>query len=268
VSRTARIALGFLGLLVMGVLLLPPFLPDPLQIDPGDVAAGPSPSHWLGTDELGRDLLARLLVGARTTLAIATLAALISSGGGALLGLWAGYQGGHFDRAVLRLLDLVSAVPRLPLMLLLASTSTGSPFLRVAVAMAAFAWISEARIARAQTRVVLSEDYLSAARQLGYSPLRIAMRHVLPNLSGPLSVAATLSLGELILYETVLSFLGLGIPPPAPSWGAMLAQGISGLSRAPLLVVAPGALIFLTIAAIQRVGDELALALDPRTRNR
>lgn len=267
-SRSARVALGFLVLLGLGVLIMPWALPDPLRIDPRAVGWGPSVDHWLGTDELGRDLLARLLVGARSTLSIAALAALLSSGGGALLGLWAGYQGGLVDRAVLRLLDLASAVPRLPLMLLLASTLSGSPSLRVVAAMAAFAWISEARIARAQTRAVLSEDYLAAARQLGYSPLRIALRHVLPNLSGPLSVAATLSLGELILYETVLSFLGLGIPPPSPSWGAMLAQGISGLSRAPLMVVAPGALIFLTIAAIQRLGDELALALDPRTRNR
>lgn len=267
-GNEARVSLAFLGLMLLGSLLCPWVLPDPQRLDPLAPLAAPSAAHLLGTDALGRDVLARVLIGARGTLALALVATAISSTFGALLGLAAGYLGGTFERGVVALVDLTSAVPRLPVMLLLASMPVAAAEVRLGLAMIAFSWLTEARLARAGAQGLIHAGFVESARLLGLSPWRVLTRHVAPNVAGPILVAATMSLGELILSETVLSFLGLGLPPPTPSWGGMLAQGISGLSRAPWSVLGPGALIFLTIVAVQRVGDHLALALDPRTRTR
>jgi peptide/nickel transport system permease protein len=261
----ARLGIGFLGALVVAILFGPFFLADPLAIDPAHTYAPISSAHWLGTDSLGRDVLARALVGGRVTLFVATLAALVSSGGGAVLGLVAGWMGGRVEQLTGGVIDAFLAVPRLPLMLLFVSADLGAPITRVVLAMIAFGWMNEAMIARASVRRLRDQELVLAARQLGYPPARILFHHVLPNIASPLIVATTLSIGELVLYESVLSFIGLGVPPPSPSWGAMMSEVVLW---APSLTIIPGLLVFLTIAAIQAVGDGLRDALDPKATNR
>jgi peptide/nickel transport system permease protein len=250
---------------------------DPLAVDLYQRLAAPSLRHPLGTDELGRDLMLRLLAGGRVSLAVALTAALASAVIGTSVGLLAGYRGGMVDRLLMRLTDSVIALPLLPLLIVLAALdlaklgvppeiaqSEAANLYRIIALTALVGWTTVARLVRGATLVARAQDYVRAAIALGAGAPRIVLVHILPNVAAPMIVATTLSVGNIILLESVLSFLGLGIQPPLASWGAMLTNAQEMIGEAPLLALYPGLLIFLTVIACNFLGDGLQEALDPR----
>ena len=254
---------------------------DPDRVDLFSRLDPPSAGHWLGTDELGRDTALRLLHGGRVSLAVGIAGALAAALLGTLVGLVAGYFGGWIDAALMRLTDGVAAAPLLPLLIVLAAVdltkaglspewavSETASVMRIVVIVAIFGWPGAARLVRGATLSVRERDYVRAAVGVGAGPVRIMVRHLLPNVASPLLVAGTLAVGHVILLESVLSFLGLGIQPPLPSWGNMLNNAQELMSSAPLLAVLPGALIFATVLAVNRLGDALQETLDPLSRPR
>lgn len=246
-------------------------LTDPYTIDPAARWAPPGPAHWLGADDLGRDVLARVLHGGRVSLAVGLLGAIAAVALGGAIGLVAGYTGGLLDALFLRLTDAAMALPRLPLILVLLAIQPrsvdGATFavLRLVAIVAAFGWMAPARIARAEALRLRGREYVLAARALGAPSSFILRRHVLPNALPPLLAAAALEVGEIVLYESALGFLGLGVPPPVPSWGTLLQGGLTALDRAPLSILLPGILCVATVASASAIADDLRAALDPRT---
>ena len=237
----------------------------------------PSAAHPLGTDELGRDLLSRLLYGGRVSLGVGLVAAILSAIIGTAIGLVAGYSGGYVDRILMRFNDAVIALPLLPLLIVLAAVDLGKLGLpasivqsenvslyRIVVIVTLFGWNTVARLVRAETLALRQREFVRAAVALGTPPRSIMWRHILPNAVSPIIVATTLSVGNVVLVESVLSFLGLGIQPPIPSWGNMLTNAQEVIWSAPELAVWPGLLIFLTVMAFNFLGDGLQDALDPR----
>jgi len=237
----------------------------------------PSAAHPMGTDEAGRDLLARLLRGGRVSLAVALAAALTSAVIGTAIGLVAGYYGGWFDAALMRLTDGVIALPLLPLLIVLAAvdlSKLGLPdaivqsedisLYRIVLIISMVGWTTVARLVRAETLSLKHREFVRAAVAQGASGGRIMRVHILPNAVSPIIVATTLSVGNIILFESVLSFLGLGIQPPTPSWGNMLTNAQDLIWQASALAMWPGLLIFATVIAFNFLGDGLQDALDPR----
>jgi peptide/nickel transport system permease protein len=230
--------------------------------------------HPLGTDELGRDLLLRLLYGARVSLTVGLAAALAAAAIGLVIGLAAAWFGGLIDAVLMRLADGLIALPALPLLIVLAAVDSGQlglprdvaalDLIRMVVIIAIFGWVKVARITRGAALSILRTDYARAAIALGVSTPRLLWRHVAPNLAAHVAVATTLTVGNVILVESVLSFLGLGIQPPTPSWGNMLANAQELVFAAPMAAVWPGLAIFVTVVATNFAGDALADALDPR----
>jgi peptide/nickel transport system permease protein len=250
---------------------------EPNAVDLLARLAGPSARHPLGTDELGRDVLIRLLLGGRVSLTIGVAAALAAAALGTLVGLVSGYLGGWTDRALMRLADAVIALPLLPLLIVLAALDLkklGVPaaiarsddisLVRIVVLAILVGWTTAARLVRGATVVTRGRDFVRAARSLGAGVRHILWTHILPNVLAPLIVATTLSVGDVILLESVLSFLGLGIQPPLASWGTMLSNAQELIATAPLLAVYPGAMIFLTVIACNLMGDALQQRLDRR----
>ena len=254
---------------------------DPDRVDLFARLEGPSTAHWLGTDELGRDTALRLLYGGQVSLAVGIAGALAAAALGTLVGLVSGYFGGWVDATLMRLTDGVAAAPLLPLLIVLAAvdlTKAGLPpewavseaasAARIVVIVALFGWPGAARLVRGASLSIRERDYVRAAVGVGAGPVRIMVRHLLPNIASPLLVAGTLAVGHVILLESVLSFLGLGIQPPLPSWGNMLSNAQEFMASAPLLAIFPGLLIFTTVLAVNRLGDALQENLDPRFRGR
>ena len=250
---------------------------SPATVDLLDRFAGPSAAHPLGSDELGRDMLLRLLEGGRVSLTIGIAAALAAAVLGTAVGLVAGYLGGWADRVLMRLTDGVIALPLLPLLIVLAALDLGkigvshaladSPeigIVRIVVLTVLVSWTTAARLVRGATLVTRSRDFVRAAQSLGAGVRHILWRHILPDVMAPLVVATTLSVGDIILLESVLSFLGLGVQPPLASWGSMLSNAEELISSAPLLAIYPGAMIFLTVIACNLLGDALLQRFDPR----
>jgi peptide/nickel transport system permease protein len=273
----ALAGIALLAVLAGGAVLSPWLAQDPELMDLSAIFAAPSPEHWLGTDELGRDVLARLAHGGRISLAVAGTTALLAAVIGTVLGLLAGYHGGRLDAVLMRLTDGVMALPLLPLLIVLAAVdpaklgippeSLGSETVaiaRIVVIIGAVGWTTVARLVRAQTLSVKARDYVRAATAIGASPRRIMRRHILPNVASPVVVATTLSVANIILIESALSFLGLGIRPPLASWGNMLTGAMGVVWSAPEQALWPGLAIFLTVLAFNLVGDGLQRALDPR----
>ena len=270
----AAIALGaFLGPAIGGLLGI-----DPGAVDLADRLGGPSPAHLLGTDELGRDVFLRLMEGGRVSLAIGIAAALTAAALGTTVGLFAGYLGGWADRLLMRLTDGVIALPLLPLLIVLAAldlAKLGLParlvqsdeigLFRIVALAALIGWTTAARLVRGAALVTKNRDFVRAARSLGAGTPHILVRHILPNVMAPLIVATSLSVGDVILLESVLSFLGLGVQPPLASWGSMLSNAQELIGSAPLLALYPGTMIFLTVVACNLLGDGLQRRLD-RTR--
>jgi peptide/nickel transport system permease protein len=283
--RPAQVSAAFLALLLV-LSLAAPWIAEARGIDPTmtDLLARfepPSAQYWLGTDDLGRDLFQRLLNGGRVSLLVGFAGALLSAAIGAVIGVFAGYYGGRLDAVLMRLTDGVIALPLLPLVIVLAAIDPqkiGIPpavaqsetfsLWRIVAIVALMGWTTVARLVRAATLSLKAQDFARAARALGARPLRIMFRHILPNAMGSLVVATTLSIGGLILLESTLSFLGLGIQAPAASWGNMLTNAQELLQDAPILALWPGLLIFLTVIAFNFLGDGLQDALDPRSERR
>jgi peptide/nickel transport system permease protein len=281
-SHRLAVASGFVLIVLILCALAAPLVEALRGIDSNAVDlmsrfAPPSPAHPLGTDELGRDLLQRLLAGGRVSLALGLVAALAAASIGTTLGLLAGYFGGRLDALLMRLADGVIALPILPLLIVLAAvdltklglsaqaaTAPDASFYRMAALIALVGWTTVARLVRGATLSVREREFVRAAEALGAGPWRIMTVHILPNVIGPVIVATTLSVGGIILTESVLSFLGLGIQPPLPSWGNMLSNAQELIWSAPMLAVWPGLAIFVTVIAFNFLGDGLRDALDPR----
>lgn len=280
-----RLALASAVLLIVlaGAALAAPWVESGLGLDPTAVSlldrfGPPSLAHPLGTDELGRDVLVRLLYGGRVSLFVGVAAALASAVIGTGIGLLAGYYGGRLDDLLMRVTDGLIALPLLPLLIVLGAidlTRLGIPpevagsedasLIRIVVLVALFGWTTVARLVRGATLSARRRDYVLAAVAMGADSRRIMLTHILPNVAAPAVVATTLTVGNVILLESVLSFLGLGIQPPLPSWGNMLTNAQEMVGTAPMLAVWPGLLIFLTVIAVNLLGDGLQDALDPRT---
>jgi peptide/nickel transport system permease protein len=250
---------------------------DPAAVDLLDRFAGPSSAHPLGTDDLGRDTLLRLLEGGRVSLTIGVAAALAAAAVGTAVGLAAGYLGGWTDHVLMRVADGVIALPLLPLLIVLAALdlnkigiphaladSPGISLVRIVALAVLVGWTTAARLVRSATLVTRSRDFVRAAQSLGAGVPHILWRHILPNVMAPLVVATTLSVGDIILLESVLSFLGLGVQPPLASWGSMLSNAEELITASPLLAVYPGVMIFLTVIACNLLGDALLQRFDPR----
>ena len=238
-------------------------------------AAGPG--HPLGTDELGRDVLVRLLFGGQVSLTVALITAFAAAVIGAVIGLVSGYYGGWVDGLLMRLPDGVIALPLLPLLIILAAIDLSKiPFLdglddspasslyRIVLIITLVGWTTVARLVRGAALSLRTREYVLAARSMGAGGLRIMAVHILPNVMSPIIVATTLSVGNIILFESVLSFLGLGIQPPIASWGNMLNNAQELIYEAPALAFYPGIAIFLTVIAFNFLGDGLQDALDPK----
>ena len=254
---------------------------DPNMVDLLDRLAAPSLAHPLGTDELGRNVLLRLLAGGRVSLVIGVAAALAAAMLGTLIGLTAGYVGGWADRVLMRGTDAMIALPLLPLLIVLAAldlNKLGLPasliqsdeisVFRIVALAVLVGWTTAARLVRGAALVTRNRDFVRAARSLGAGVPHILWLHILPNVLGPLIVATTLSVGDVILFESVLSFLGLGVQPPLSSWGSMLSNAQELITAAPLLAIYPGLMIFLTVVACNLLGDALQRRLDPTVATR
>jgi peptide/nickel transport system permease protein len=241
----------------------------------------PSLTHFLGTDELGRDVFARLLYGGQVSLMVGMITALTAAVIGTIIGLIAGVYKGWMDALLMRLTDGIIALPLLPLLIILAAIDPGKlplpesitgaehfSLIRIIVILALFGWTTVARLVRASTLSVMENTYILAAEALGVKKFWVITRHVLPNVLAPLIVATTLSIGNVILLESVLSFLGLGIQPPMPSWGNMLTNAQDLIWENPWLAVYPGMMIFITVIAFNLLGDALQDIFNPRTPSR
>jgi peptide/nickel transport system permease protein len=262
---------GRTGLVVLAIvaaiaLFAPPFLADPADV-PDPVAAAnlpPGAGHPFGTDALSRDVLSRVVSGARVSLSVGVLAVVLSISLGAAVGLVAGYTGGAVDAALMRLVDAALAIPRLFVLLLLLAGDWRAPVVVLILLIGATGWFATARLVRGEVLRLKEESYVSAAEALGAPPGRIMFRHLLPNTFGPLLVAATLGVGDVILLEAGLSFLGLGVQAPTPSWGGMILDGKPYLATAPWAGLFPGLAIVLTVLSANLLGDALRDAVDPR----
>src|SRR6266568_2810328 len=264
--RGAMVALGVVSSFVLLALLAGAIAPyDPLATSWSAVRKAPSAAHYFGTDEIGRDVLARVIWGARASLLAGVISVSISLAIGVPIGLAAGYIGGWLDMLISRLTDAMLACPFLILAIALAAF-LGPSLANAMIAIGIAATPIFIRLTRAQVLSIKVEDYIEAARAVGNSHLRIALRHVFPNIVAPLIVQATLAIAAAVIAEASLSFLGLGQQPPAPSWGSMLNSAQRFLVNAPWMAVWPGLAIFLAVLGFNLVGDGLRDALDPRSR--
>jgi peptide/nickel transport system permease protein len=242
--------------------------------------AAPSLQHLLGTDEAGRDMMARLMYGGRISLLVGLLGAFSAAMVGTLIGLLAGYYRGRTESLLMRITDGVIALPLLPLLIVFAAIdlqklgfspefvrSSAANFYRIVFIIALVEWTTVARLVRACTLSLMSREFVLAARAQGASARHILSVHILPNTASPIIVALSLAVGQIILLESTLSFLGLGIQPPTPSWGNMLSNAQELISRAPELAFYPGFLIFITVIAVNFLGDGLQDAFDPRAES-
>ena len=266
--RPAIMGLALVALLA-AVALLTPYLAtfDPAQQGADIVATrfqGPTLTHPMGTDRFGRDVFSRVLYGGRISLAIGLLAVALAITLGSMVGAVAGYARGWVDAISMRLVDMLLSFPRLVLLITVVALIEPS-ILIITIVLGLTGWMGTSRVVRGEVLSVREREYVVAARALGFGRSRILFRHILPNVVSPIIVAATLGIGNTILAEAALSFLGLGVPPPAPSWGGMVAAGRDVMLDAWWITLFPGLAIVLTVMSFNLIGDGLRDALDPRT---
>jgi peptide/nickel transport system permease protein len=267
-----RHVLGAAGLVIMTLFVLAAIFADlicrysPLTVDSAHALAAPSAQHWMGTDSFGRDVWARIIHGARISLAVGIGSTTLGASIGVIVGLASGYLSGWVDLVFQRVTDILQALPLLVLALVMtAALGPSLPNVIIAIAIPLIPIV--ARVIRANTLALREQPFVEAAKSIGMSEMRIALRHVLPNTLAPLIVLATAQLGSTILTEASLSFLGLGIPEPYPSWGRMLSESAAEYVRvAPWLVIFPGIAISLAVFGTNLFGDALRDILDPRQR--
>lgn len=267
-NRLAMAGLGVMALLYFVTLVAPYLAPYDPNFQ-GDIVLSrylsPSLDHPLGTDKFGRDVLSRILYGARISLTIGFLAVAISITLGTLVGAMAGYFRGWVDTAIARFIDMLLSIPRLILLLVIIAIFSPSIFLIIAV-LGLTGWYGSARIVRGQFLQLREQEFVQASRALGYSDARIIWKHILPNTIAPIIVIATLNIGNTILLEAALSFLGLGVQPPTASWGSMVSDGRDAMITAWWISTFPGLAIVATVVSFNLIGDGLRDALDPRMR--
>ncbi len=262
---TSRIGVGLVGFAVAVAVIGPWIVPgDPTSQDLPSRLMGPSAAHWLGLDELGRDLLARLVAGARISLLVGCAVVGISATVGVVVGAVAGYIGGYVDMAIGRLMDVLLAFPGILLAIALVAV-LGPSLVNVVGALVTIGWVGYARLVRGQVLKIRELEFVQAARALGAPTPRVILRHVVPATFSAVTVQATLGMAGAILAEASLSFLGLGVQPPTPSWGSMLDAGRSHLFEAPHLTIVPGIAIALVVLGFNFAGDALRDRLDPRS---
>lgn len=269
-DKLTIIAFGVLGIIALMAIFSGVISEHVLGVDPNATELlatfeGPSAEHWLGTDQLGRDQLSRLLYGARISLSIGILGTLVAITLGMLIGTSAGYFGGRVDDLIMWFINTVSSIPQFFLLLIVAALFELSPAALVLL-FGLLGWIGAARIVRGQVFSVKEREYIMAARALGSTDLRIMFRHILPNVIPILIIVTVRDIGILILAESALSFLGLGVQPPTATWGSMLSKSQQYFRLGPHLVVFPGVLITITVLSLYLIGDGLRDALDPRLR--
>ena len=269
-----RLALVLIALFIL-TALLGPFLieHDPLRgslrdrLEPPAWMEGGTANHLLGTDRLGRDVLARIVEGARISLAVCAVVIVVAGLIGTTVGTLSGYVGGWLDRFLMRIVDLALSLPVILLALLIGAIS-GPSFLNIVIVISLVLWSQYARMARGETLRVKNEDYVDLARTSGLGHVRIILRHILPNIAPVLIVVATLQVGVVIVLEASLSFLGVGVPPPNPSWGSMVAEGRSYVVTAWWVSLFPGIAILLVVMAVNIVGDALTDRINPALKGK
>ncbi|HSE86607.1 MAG TPA: ABC transporter permease [Candidatus Binatia bacterium] len=262
--RVAYVGFFFFVFLLLLVIFGPHLVPYQLdQVSLEKRMHMPSSSHWFGTDELGRDTWVRIMYGGRVSLAVGLIVGFSTVILGGLIGILAGYVGGVVDNALMRIVDVIYTIPRIVLLLVL-SKLAGPGLLNIIIILFALEWTNAARLARSAVLSFREQEFVLAAQCLGASRWRVMLRHLLPNSLAPLIVAATLDAGAAIRAETTLSFLGLGIQPPTPSWGNLLTNAATNIFIAPLQVFLPGLFIFFALMSFNLLGDALRDALDPR----
>lgn len=267
-DRAALFGLGLVAIAAMAAMAAPILAPVPPDaVDVTNRFASPSLAHPFGTDQLGRDTLARVLFGAQLSLATAVTATTAITLIGIVVGVTSGYYGGLVDMVVMRIVDVILAVPRLVLALAVTGI-LGPGLLNLMLAIAVVGWADYSRIVRGVVLSLRERPFVESARGVGASSLRIMVRHIVPNLVGPILVLSTLDLGSILLTLSGLSFLGLGVRPPTPEWGTMLAEGRNYLDRAPQLLIYPGIAISVVVLGFNLLGDGLRDALDPRSGDR
>jgi peptide/nickel transport system permease protein len=253
----AFLVLVLLIALAIAAPLVAPYAPDSLDL--AHRREPPSASHWFGTDELGRDVLTRVIYGARVSLAVGLLSAAVAGASGVTIGGAAGYAGGAIDNVLMRMTDAAIAVPRLPLLMIAAAVLQPSVSLLV-VLVGLASWMETARVARAECLALRARDFVEAARASGAGHVRLIRSHLLPNAAPAVIVSVTLAVGRGILLESALSFFGVGVQPPAASWGNMLYQAQATLATEPWLALFPGLFIFVTALSVNLAGDRLSAA--------
>jgi len=252
-------------ILAIGADVIAPY--DPLQLDYAAVLEAPSRSHLMGTDNLGRDVLSRVIHGSRISVQVGLVAVGLATLAGSILGLAAGYGSRMVDEVLMRITDALYSFPALILALAI-TAALGPSIVNAMIAIGIVYTPPFARLVRAQMLSVREWDFVSAATALGADPVRIMVRHIWPNITAPIIVQASLSVSLAIIVEASLSFLGVGVRPPAPSWGSSLYVGYQYLETAPWMSLCPGAAIFVTVLGLNLLGDGLREALDPRLRRR
>ncbi len=269
--RLRRHRFAVLGAFVIAVMaaiaILAPVL-APGGYDEQDLLArygAPSGAHPLGTDDLGRDIVVRLIYGARISLTVASVATVLATIFGIVVGATAGYLGGIVETVNMRVADIMLSLPSLPLLIIF-SAALGPGLVTIVVVLTLFGWMAVARLTHGSVLALRHREFTEAARALGGSPWHTIVRHMIPNALAPIIVSATLGFGNRVILEATLSFLGLGINPPVPSWGNMLTNAQGYIWSQPWLAVYPGACIFITVLAINFLGDGLRDALDPRLK--
>jgi oligopeptide transport system permease protein len=261
-AATVLVMVGLLALLAPWI----PGLPDPTKQDLGLSITPPSPAHWFGTDELGRDLVARVVWGGRISLMVGLVGTLVSLIIGVTYGAVSGYLGGRADDVMMRIVDVLYSLPYIFLVILLLVLFSKS-LLMLFVALGLVQWLTMARIVRGQVLSLKNQTFVEAARALGASDRSIVFRHIVPNTLGPVIVYATLTIPAVILQEAFLSFLGLGVQPPAASWGTLVSDGARVLALFPWMVIFPSAALSVTLLCFNFLGDGLRDALDPQDKS-
>lgn len=263
-NKMAMASLIVLLFMITVALLTPwiaPYSYEEQKLDLG--ASAPSAEHWLGTDTLGRDQLTRIMYGSRISLMVGFIATAVALTIGVLWGAIAGFLGGRVDAVMMRIVDALYALP-FTIFIILLTVIFGSSMLLLFLAIGAVEWLTMARIVRGQVLTIKRQEFVEAAVSMGLSPWRIISRHLIPNVLGPVIVYTTLTIPSVILLESFLSFLGLGIQPPASSWGSLISGGVETMEEYPWLLIFPGLALTITLFSLNFLGDGLRDALDPR----
>lgn len=263
-NKMAMIGLCILIFMIVVALLTPwiaPYSYEEQNLELG--ASPPSAQHWLGTDVLGRDQLTRIMYGSRISLMVGFIATAVALTIGVLWGAIAGFLGGRVDAVMMRIVDALYAVP-FTIFIILLTVIFGSSLLLLFLAIGAVEWLTMARIVRGQVLTIKRQEFVEAAVSMGLSPWQIISRHLIPNVLGPIIVYTTLTIPSVILLESFLSFLGLGIQPPASSWGSLISAGVETMEEYPWILLFPGLVLTITLFSLNFLGDGLRDALDPR----